>query len=790
MKNQLKIKIYILLLIIPLYSCMESTKVDQVNSGVKLWYDKPAESWAEALPIGNGRLGAMVFGGIAIERIQLNEESLWAGSKINNNNPKASKNLTKIQDLLLDEESNKALELAEKYLLGTPPRLRSYQTLGDLNLEYDGPIDSISNYQRELDLPCGIASTSFEMDGKQVSREVFVSAVDNIIVVYLNSHNSGALSFNLELTREFDAVIKTDSSNTIKLEGQIIDKDDPLSGPGGKHMKFASVVKVINNGGTLNSSLNKIGVRDADEVTILITAATDYNINMLNFDRSIDPMGICQEIISKAEAHSYDDLKNRHINDHQEIFNRVEINLGENPNQNIPTNERLERVKNGKRDDDLITLYFQYGRYLLMNSSRFPGVLPANLQGIWNEHFLAPWNSDFHTNINLQMNYWPANVTNLPETVLPLTDFFTRLLNPGRITAMEMYNARGWMMHHTTDLFGRTGLMDGIEWGTSPLAGAWMTLSFWRHYQFTNDEFYLRDKAYPIMKEAAQFIMDFLINDQLGNLVTAPSMSPENSFINPKDGKEYRMTYGATIDIQIIQELFNACIDAAHQLNEDKEFINDLKSSLDKLPPILIGKDGTIREWIKDYKEAEPGHRHMSHLFGLHPGTKITPDTPELFEAARKTIEKRLANGGGHTGWSRAWIVNFYARLLDGEKAYEHLNALLQKSTLPNLFDSHPPFQIDGNFGGTAGISEMILQSHNNMINLLPALPLEWKDGFVKGLKAHGNFTIDIYWNNGELKKLAVKSLSGGLCNIKYKNKTIQLETEIGKEYLLNSNLQ
>jgi len=776
-------------LILTISSCTNSEKNERINSDLKLWYNQPAAKWIEALPVGNGRLGAMVFGGIENERIQLNEESLWAGAQINNNNPGASEHLAEIQQLLLRGESSKVRILADKYLLGTPPRIRSYQTLGELNLYFDIDQRHALNYKRELDLSTGISSVSYKYGDATFSRKVFASAVDNIVVVRLSSDMKSQINFCVSLDREIDAITELISNNTLRMTGQIVDKDQPERGPFGKHMKFSSLLKVINEGGNVSSNKDELIIENADEVTIIYTAATDYNIDILNFDRLINPTEVCNKIIEKAELDSYEILEARHNEDHSAIFNRVEINLGIDSSKNIPTDKRLQNVKDGNEDAGLIALYFQYGRYLLMGSSRYPGVLPANLQGIWNEHLDAPWGSDYHTNINLQMNYWPAEICNLQETVLPLTKYFTGLLRPGRVTAKEMYNARGWMMHHVSDPFGRTGLMDGIGWGTSPLAGAWMSLTFWRHYQFTQDENYLREKAYPIMKEASQFILDFLIDDGNGQLVTAPSISPENMYINPILKKKARITYAATIDIQIINELFDACIESATILETDSKLVSLMKKAMKKLPPVLIGKDGTIREWIEDYEEAEPGHRHMSHLFGLHPGTQITTDTPELFDAAKKTIEKRLANGGGHTGWSRAWMVNFYARLLDSESAYEHLLALLRKSTLSNLFDSHPPFQIDGNFGGTAGIAEMLLQSHNEEIHVLPAIPSKWQNGFIKGLKARGNFTVDIHWSKGELTKLVVHSGSGGACNIKYRNKTIRIETEVGEVSLFSNDL-
>ena len=753
-----------------------------------LWYKAPASEWTHALPVGNGRLGGMVHGRYGKELIQLNEESVWAGSQINNNNPQSASHLGEVQQAIFKGEYKKAVALADKYMVGTPPRVRSYQPLGNLFIDYSFK-EQPSDYRRSLNLATGIATTEFTINGNKVVQEVYVSAPQDVMVVTISA--AKPISAELYISRERDVNTYKSTGKIAFYTGQIEDKVDSLAGPAGKHMRFATAMKLISTDGKSvplqTGTSSGFKTTAATKLVLVLTGATDYSIEKLNFDSSIDPLALCTQKLNAVTGKTEAALRKVHLADHRSMFDRVYFALGPDENSGLPTDERLHRVQSGALDPGLVSLYYQYGRYLLMASSRKPGRLPANLQGIWNDSYEAPWNADFHTNINLQMNYWPAETGNLPETAVPLVHFMQKITGPGGVTAREMYNAHGWTLHHLTDPFGRTGVADGV-WGVSPMAGPWMTFPLFEHYTFTGDLEYLRKIAYPVMKGSVEFVLDFLIQSPEGYWVTNPSHSPENEFFVPGTDKKGRsqLSYATTIDNEIINGLFNNYRKAAEVVKLDPDLVEKVKAVQSKLPPLKVAANGTLQEWIHDYEETEPGHRHISHLLGLYPLNLISPRTPELFEAAQKTILRRLSNGGGQTGWSRAWIINFYARLLDGEKAGENVQLLFRNSTLDNLFDTHPPFQIDGNFGGAAGIAEMLLQSQNGELHILPALPTTWPRGEIKGIRGQGGYTVAISWEQGKLKTLHITADKTGICNVRYRDQLLKVNLVKGTATKVN----
>lgn len=759
-----------------------------------LWYRQPAKKWEEALPIGNGNLGAMLFGGVADERIQLNDNTLWDGQPVNATNPEALKALPEVRRLLFEDRNREAVALASKTMLGQPSRVKSYQSLAEL--WFDTPHLQASNYLRSLDLNTAISTTSYTAGGVNYKREYFASAVDSVIIVRITADREHAINLSLALKRAQDAQVREAGTNSLVLGGRI------------GQVGFASQVSAVNDGGLVYISKNltqepTLTVENATALTLYITGATNYpglkRLAKGDARPTGNPEMKCADRINRAIRKSYSDLRAAHVADYQHYFKRFDLDFGTTPDAaSLPTDERLALArKSGTPDAGLVENYFQFGRYLLISSSR-PGGMPANLQGLWCWQMNAPWNADYHTNINFQMNYWLSGITNLSEMQLPMIDLMDALVKPGETTAREMYGARGWVVHHLTDAWGFTAPADGPQ-GIWPMGSAWLAQHPWEQYCYTGDVTFLKERAFPLMKGAAEFVMDFLVEAPAGTayagkLVTNPSYSPENSFQLP-DGSTSEFTYGATMDLEIIHDLLTNCIEACKILKSDDVFRKSCEKTLARIPEIQISKkDGRIQEWAEDYKEVDPHHRHTSHLFGLHPGNQITTvGTPALAEAARKTLDAR---GDAGTGWGLAWKINMWNRLHDGDRAFKLLSVLIGEKTYPNMFDAHPPFQIDGNFGATAAIAEMLLQSQlrkkdgTREIEFLPSLPTTLaKQGSVKGLCARGGFVVDLSWTDGKLTGASVLSTKGGKLNLRSGKKSVTLKTTQGQVIRLDGNL-
>jgi alpha-L-fucosidase 2 len=773
------------------HTCLLGQAAPQSSHSV-LWYRTASPIWDRALPVGNGRLGAMVFGGAnagknngdeqfsrqnaalldgsqtsgADEHLQLNESSLWQGSRANRLNPGARNAVPQVRKLLLESQGldgakiSAAEKLAQDNMIGIPPGMPGYSTLGDLYLRSSSK-GTIADYRRQLDLETGIARVTYTVGGVHFTREVFASVPDEVIVVRIGADRKGAIGFRASMDRPADFTVAARGQDTLLLREGTEHKDQ---------IRFAGEALVMPSGGSIHAEGSELVVAEADSVTILIAAATDFKGGPFTGG---DPEAKCRQTLARARKHSAGQILIRQEAVYQPKYQSMALHLGTAPDANdaLPTDERIKRVSAGADDLGLQQLYFQFARYMLIASSR-PDGLPANLQGIWAGGINNPWGSKWTININTEMNYWLAEPAGLGETLLPLINLIDMVRTPesgtGTQVAKDYYGARGFVIHHNTDLWGDAEPIDGYQWGIWPMGGAWLSLDAWDHYAYTLDKGFLRDRAWPILHDASQFFLDYLVDDGAGHLVTGPSISPENSY-RLADGTHHSVTMAPTMDIEIVRELFTRTLDAGRVLGEDAAFLKQVEEARGKLPPFAIGKFGQLQEWQRDYDENEPGHRHISHLWALFPGTQISLEhTPDLAKAARVTLERRLSFGGGQTGWSRSWVVNYWDHLHDARQAYESLQVMFRQSTFPNLMDTHPPglFQIDGNLGAANGMLEALVQSRwmpeATEVELLPALPEQWADGSVRGVRVRGGAALDMQWKAGKLVSMELHANSDG----------------------------
>lgn len=758
----------------------------KADDNLKLWYTSPAKAdvpdnlnpwhddiqWLSGLPLGNGAFGAVVFGDVSMERIQLNEETMWSGSCQDSDNPDAAKHIDDIRRLLNEGKYKEASAMTDQTQVcrgkgsglgnGANTQFGCFQTLGDLWIDFDNK-KPYTDYRRELDLGTATAKISYKQDGVRYNREVFVSATDQVMVIRLTADRDGKMSFTCRMNRPERYSTRTNN-------GQLIMSGSLSDGKGGDGLHYMVRLCAVAKGGETACSDSMLIIKEANEVMLLLAASTDYMPNYPVY-KGRDYIGITDHRIGQACKKSYEELKKAHIKEYSGYFRRASLEISDEPDT-ISTYRLVESAAKGHILPRLYDLMFQYGRYLLISSSR-PGMMPANLQGIWANKIQTPWNGDYHTDVNVEMNYWPAEVTNLSEMHLPLFDLIASLVEPGTKTAHVQYGKRGWVVHPITNIWGYTSPGESASWGMHTGAPAWICQHIGEHYRYTGDKDFLR-RMYHVLRGAVQFYMDWLCKDpKTGKLVSGPAVSPENTFIAP-DGSKCQISMGPTHDQQTIWQLFDDFGMVSEAIGVADSFATAVAEAKTMLAETKIGTDGRIMEWAEEFGEAEPGHRHISHLFAVYPGSQINMlQTPELAMAASNSMDYRMAHGGGHTGWSSAWLISQYARLQRAEKAKESLDKVLTKSINPNLFTECPPFQIDANLGTTAGMAEMLLQSHVYcdgcyVIQLLPALPEAWAKGRFSGFKARGGFEVDVCWDKGKLKKVKIKSLLGNKCMVMY----------------------
>jgi alpha-L-fucosidase 2 len=752
-----------------------------------LRYHEPAAKWTEALPVGNGRIGAMVFGGIEEERLQINEATLWGGGPHDYTNPESHAHLAEIRQLIFEGKVREAEELSAS-LMGDPKVITPYQPFCDLRLHFGGQAQA-TTYSRELDLDEAAETTSYRIGDVRFERQVFVSYPDQMLVIRLTASEPGQLTFGVSLdSPQPGTQLESTSTNKLRLTGQIQPRQNPArtwtaswDQPG---LKFAAVLQVVADGGSVRAGGKGLEVSAANAVTILFSNATSFRDYR---DMGGDALATAEGYVQQASARPFSELRRRHEEDFHSLFDRVRLRLGDE-NTSETTDRRIADFVKAE-DPSLLALYFEFGRYLLISSSR-PGGQPANLQGIWNEDLLPAWGSKWTTNINLQMNYWEADAGDLWETEQPLWALIRDLRVTGAETARVEYGSKGWVLHHSTDLWRATSPVDG-PWGIWPTGAVWLANQMWDHYLFSNDRAFLETQAYPAMKEAAEFALTSMVEAPpgtpvAGRLVTNPSASPENQYV--LEGKGHYLTYAPTMDVEMIRQLFEDCERAARLLGKDAEFAARLEAAQKRLPALKIGGRGQLQEWVEDYEEVEPAHRHVSHLWALFPGHDISLQaTPELAAAAKKSLELR---GDGGTGWSTVWRVALWARLHNPEHAYNNLKILMTRSTLPDMLDLHPPFQIDGNLGGPAVISEMLVQSNESEIDVLPALPKQWPEGSLTGVRLRGGATLDVAWKDGRLTECKLRCDRAMKYRVMYGDRSVLVELKSNKPVVLDQDLQ